>query len=41
MFSAVQSISKKREWVQWWEVDVPTLCPWILVGGVKVTKAYG
>ena len=41
MFSAVESVSKKREWIQWWEVDVPTLCPWILVGGVKVTKAYG
>ena len=41
MFSAVESVSKKREWIQWWEVDVPTLCPWLLVGGVRVTRAYG
>ncbi len=41
MFSSVESVSKKREWIQWWEVDVPTLCPWLLVGGVRVTRAYG
>ena len=41
MFSSVESLSKEREWIQWWEVDVPTLCPWVLVGGVRVTKAYG
>ena len=34
-------LSKEREWVQWWEVDTPTLCPWVLVDGVTVTKAYG
>jgi len=41
MFSSVRLISKAREWVQWWEVDDPTLCPWILVDGVRVTRAYG
>jgi PmbA protein len=41
MFSSVRLLSKEREWVQWWEVDTPTLCPWVLVDGVTVTKAYG
>ena len=41
MFSSVRLLSKDREWVQWWEVDTPTLCPWVLVDGVTVTKAYG
>ncbi len=41
MFSSIRLLSKGREWVQWWEVDTPTLCPWVLVDGVTVTKAYG
>ena len=41
LFSSVRLLSKNREWIQWWEVDTPTLCPWILVDGVKITKAYG
>ena len=41
MFSSIRLLSKQREWVQWWEVDTPTLCPWVLVDGVTVTKAYG
>jgi PmbA protein len=41
MFSSIRLLSKDREWVQWWEVDTPTLCPWVLVDGVRVTKAYG
>jgi len=41
MFSSIRLMSKEREWVQWWEVDTPTLCPWVLVDGVTVTKAYG
>jgi PmbA protein len=40
MFSAVQMLSKSREWIQWWEVDTPTLSPWVLVDGVKITRAY-
>jgi PmbA protein len=40
MFSQVKLLSKKREWVEWWEVDTPTFCPWILVEGAKITKAY-
>ncbi len=41
MFSSVKLLSRKRQWIQWWEVDDPTLCPWILVDGVRVTRAYG
>ena len=41
IFSSVRLISKEREWIQWWEVDTPTLCPWVLVDGVRITRAYG
>ena len=41
MLSSVRLLSKDREWVQWWEVDTPTLCPWVLVDGVMITRAYG
>lgn len=41
MLSSIRLLSEEREWVQWWEVDTPTLCPWVLVDGVTVTKAYG
>jgi PmbA protein len=41
MTSSIRLLSKEREWVQWWEVDTPTLCPWVLVDGVTVTKAFG
>ncbi|MGP8125586.1 MAG: TldD/PmbA family protein [Nitrososphaerales archaeon] len=40
MFSSVRLLSKDREWIEWWEVDTPTLCPWMLVDGVKITRAY-
>ena len=41
MFSSVTLLSKNREWIQWWEVDTPTLCPWMLIDGVTITRAYG
>jgi PmbA protein len=41
MFSSIRLLSKNREWVEWWEVETPVLCPWVLVDGVTVTKAYG
>ena len=41
MLSAVSLLSKEREWIQWWEVDTPTLCPWMLMEGVTITRAYG
>lgn len=41
LFSSVKMLSKEREWIQWWEVDTPTLCPWMLIDGVTITRAYG
>ncbi|HUI23334.1 MAG TPA: TldD/PmbA family protein [Nitrososphaerales archaeon] len=41
MLSSVRLLSRHREWIQWWEVDTPTLCPWMLVDGVTITRAYG
>jgi PmbA protein len=41
LLTSVQMISKNREWIQWWEVDTPTLCPWLLMDGVTITRAYG
>ena len=41
MLSSVILLSKQREWIQWWEVDTPTLCPWMLIDGVTITRAYG
>jgi PmbA protein len=41
LFSSVLLLSKEREWIEWWEVDNPTLCPWFLLDGVKITRAYG
>ncbi|MDV3277376.1 MAG: TldD/PmbA family protein [Nitrososphaerales archaeon] len=40
MFSSARMLSRNREWVEWWEVGTPTLCPWILVEGTKITRAY-
>lgn len=40
LFSSVVGISKERQWIQWWEVDTPTLCPWILTDGAGITRAY-
>ncbi|HYC12068.1 MAG TPA: TldD/PmbA family protein [Nitrososphaerales archaeon] len=40
MLSSVQMLSKKRDWIEWWEVHTPTLCPWILVDGMRITRAY-
>jgi PmbA protein len=41
LFKSVRLLSKEREWIQWWEVDTPTLCPWIQADGVNITRAYG
>jgi len=40
IFSSVLQLSREREWIAWWEVDTPTLCPWVLVDGAKITRAY-
>jgi len=39
MLSSVRMLSRAREWIEWWEVQTPTLCPWILLDGAKVTSA--
>ena len=41
MLSSVRLASRDREWIQWWEVDTPTLCPWVMVDGMTITRAYG
>ncbi len=35
----VSALSKTRKWVEWWEVQTPTLAPSMLVHGSKITKA--
>lgn len=40
IFSSVKMLSRQREWIEWWEVETPTLCPWILTEGVTITRAY-
>ena len=40
MLSSVRRLSRAREWVEWWEVQTPTLCPWILIDGAKITSAF-
>jgi PmbA protein len=37
----IDAIGKERRWVQWWEVDVPTLIPALRIPNVRVTKASG
>ncbi len=40
MLTSVKMLSRSREWIQWWEVNTPTLCPWMLVEGAKITRAF-
>ncbi len=37
----IAAISKERKWIEWWEVGIPTLTPWILIKDVPITKAVG
>jgi len=39
ILQAVKAISKEQHWIRWWEVDVPTLTPYVLVEGVGITTA--
>jgi PmbA protein len=36
---AIDGIGKDREWIMWWEVEIPTLCPSLLIREARVTKA--
>ena len=38
---SISAISKERRWIYWWEVNTPTLAPYLLVKQVNVTKAVG
>ena len=38
---SIMAISKAREWISWWEVNIPTLSPAILVKDVFITNALG
>ena len=35
----IQEISKTRTWIRWWEVDVPTLTPYVVVKDLNFTKS--
>jgi len=37
--SSIAAIAKERKWIKWWEVNLPTLTPAILVKDVPITKA--
>ncbi|MDG6906945.1 MAG: TldD/PmbA family protein [Nitrososphaerota archaeon] len=37
----IESISKERDWIRWWEVDTPTLAPAMKIKGVRITEAVG
>jgi PmbA protein len=39
MFSSTRELTKERDWIRWWEVELPTLCPAALVGKVRFTKS--
>jgi len=35
----VAAISRSRRWVKWWEVEIPTLAPSVIVRNVKLTRS--
>jgi PmbA protein len=39
ILQSVKALSKEQHWVRWWEVDTPTLTPYVLVEGVGLTTA--
>lgn len=39
MLSRIRSLSQERRWVRWWEVDTPTLSPFMLCGEVRFTRS--
>jgi PmbA protein len=38
---SIDALGKERNWVKWWEVEVPTLAPALRIPNVRVTKASG
>ena len=39
MFERIRAMSQERQWIHWWEVDVPILSPYVLVDDVQITRA--
>lgn len=39
--SNIELISKEREWIKWWEVNIPTLAPAMMISDVRITRAVG
>ncbi len=37
----IETVSKERDWIRWWEVNTPTLVPSMKINGVHVTRAVG
>jgi PmbA protein len=37
LFNNIKAIGRDRHWIKWWEVDVPTLAPAMLIGGANFT----
>jgi PmbA protein len=39
ILQSVKALSKEQSWIRWWEVETPTLTPYVLVEGVGITTA--
>lgn len=39
ILQSAKAMSKDRYWIKWWEVDTPTLTPYVLVEGAGITTA--
>jgi PmbA protein len=39
ILESVKALSREQHWIRWWEVNVPTLTPYVLVEGVGMTTA--
>ena len=37
----IDGLSVERKWIEWWEVNTPTLAPYVLIRRVPITRAIG
>lgn len=37
----IEFISQERQWIEWWEVHIPTLAPAMMIRDVQLTRAVG
>jgi hypothetical protein len=35
----VRDVGRERKWVKWWEVEIPTLAPAVLIDDVNFTRS--